>query len=380
MINKYVLIKEAFIFLKKSKIKAGEGLDNGKYPFYTSSPQLSKYLNKYEIKEESLIFGTGGVASIHHSFGKFSTSTDCYVLQTNGKYEIDLRFVYLFLRGNINILENGFKGAGLKHISKKYIESIKIPLPPLQTQKRIVEILDKAQALIDRRREQIVLSDHLIQSMFYDMFGDLVANSRGWKVRNLTEFYLDGKNSIKCGPFGSALKKHEYTSQGIPVWVMDNISGSRFIDKPFLYISNNKYDQLKSYSVNNGDIIISRAGTVGKMCEIKTQYKNSIISTNLIRLRLNADLLPLFFVSLMTYCGPQICTLRTGNEGAFTHMNTGVLNNINFPYPPIDLQNKFAEIVQEIESQRQLMEESLVEMENNYNSLMQRAFKGELFS
>ncbi|MGI6527549.1 MAG: restriction endonuclease subunit S [Caldicoprobacterales bacterium] len=119
MINKYVLIKEAFIFLKKSKIKAGEGLDNGKYPFYTSSPQLSKYLNKYEIKEESLIFGTGGVASIHHSFGKFSTSTDCYVLQTNGKYEIDLRFVYLFLRGNINILENGFKGAGLKHISKK---------------------------------------------------------------------------------------------------------------------------------------------------------------------------------------------------------------------------------------------------------------------
>ena len=83
-----IKIKDAFVFLNKSKIKAGYGLEVGKYPFYTSSSVLGKYLNSYEIEGESLIFGTGGSASIHHSYGEFSTSTDCYVAQSNNKYEI----------------------------------------------------------------------------------------------------------------------------------------------------------------------------------------------------------------------------------------------------------------------------------------------------
>ena len=81
--NKWESVKlgEVFEFQRKSKIKAGEGLENGLYPFYTSSQDLSMYLDEYEHEGDALIFGTGGKASVHYNRGKFSVSTDCYVVK-----------------------------------------------------------------------------------------------------------------------------------------------------------------------------------------------------------------------------------------------------------------------------------------------------------
>ena len=80
-----------------------------------------------------------------------------------------------------------------------------------------------------------------------------------------------------------------------------------------------QYRQLEAYSVLDGDVIISRAGTVGKMCVAKSGCKESIISTNLIRVRFGPDLLPIYFVSLMNYCKGRVGRLKTGADGAFTH-------------------------------------------------------------
>jgi type I restriction enzyme S subunit len=80
----------------------------------------------------------------------------------------------------------------------------------------------------------------------------------------------------------------------------------------------------------------------------------------------------------MTYFKDRISRLQTGAEGAFTHMNTGVLNDIKFPCPPINLQNLFAERVQAIETQKAQAQASLVKAEELFNSLLQRAFKGEV--
>lgn len=91
-----VKFKELFSFEKKSKIKAGDGfkLGEGKYPFYTSSDTLSKTLNEFLFKDESLIFGTGGLASIHYCNEKFAVSTDCFVTQTKNDKETFAKFIY----------------------------------------------------------------------------------------------------------------------------------------------------------------------------------------------------------------------------------------------------------------------------------------------
>ncbi len=268
------------------------------------------------------------------------------------------------------------KGATLNTASLK---EIKIPKIPLEDQIRIATLLSKAEALIKQRKESIDLLDEYLKSTFLEMFGDPVRNEKKFPVKKLSEFYITPKEGTKCGPFGSALKKEDYKLTGIPVWNMDNISKKGdFVEEINLWIDDNKYNQLTGYATQNGDVIISRAGTVGKMCVLNSKYDKSIISTNLIRVRFDNTLLPLYFVSLMTYFKDKVGRLQTGAEGTFTHMNTGVLNELKFPYPPQNLQTKFANIVEKIETLKAQYKSSLAELENLYGSLSQKAFKGEL--
>lgn len=380
---KEVKFKELFDYQKKSRIKAGDGLslNEGKYPFFTSSNTLSKSLNEFLFTNTSLIFGTGGVPSVHLCESEFAVSTDCLVAQPKADVEIFVKyFYYFFIQNDLRILADGFKGAGLKHISRKYIDEIKIPLPPLPTQKRIAQILDSAAAIRDKTQQLLKEYDQLSKSIFLEMFGDPATNSKNFKIRQLDEFYISQKEGTKCGPFGGALKKDEFVNEGIAVWNMDNISKNGELDTNIkLWISYEKFLKLESYSVINNDIIISRAGTVGKMSVVNSKHEKSIISTNLIRLRLDSSkLLPLFFSMMMNYFKDRVGRLKTGADGSFTHMNTGVLNNLKFPYPPINLQNKFAEKIALIKQQKSLAKQELQQSEDLFNCLLQKAFKGEL--
>ena len=127
-------------YLPKSKIKAGDGKKSGKYRFFKSGADQSKFIDAANYQGESLIIGDGGTANINHYEGSFSTSDHCYVIQKNID-DIDTKYVYYFLKSNLHILEAGFKGAGLKNISKKYISNIQIPLLPLVEQQKIALFL-----------------------------------------------------------------------------------------------------------------------------------------------------------------------------------------------------------------------------------------------
>ncbi len=376
--NKKKKISELFNFLPKSKIKAGEGLENGKYPFYTCSNELTKYYDEYTFEPNKLIFGTGGSASLHYASEPFATSTDCYVIEAK-ELNVDVKYVYYYLKNNFQILEDGFKGAGLKHISKDYLSNIMIEYPDIEEQQRIVKILDKADEIRTKKKLANEKLDEFLKSTFIDMFGDPVTNPKGFAIKNLKDFYFDDK-AVKCGPFGSALKKSEYVQKGIPVWNMDNITiKSEFIPKPNLYITEQKFNELQSYTAINNDIIISRAGTVGKMCVLEGLNSATIISTNLIRLRLNkSKLSPIWFIKLLEYNGNKVCRLKRGCDGAFTHMNTGILDNIYFPYPEIDSQNLYVEIYKRVKAQKEKNQKVIEQMDNLFNSLMQQAFNGEM--
>ncbi len=259
------------------------------------------------------------------------------------------------------------------------IEELEIPLPPLPEQKRIAAILDKADQLRQKRRQAINLADEFLRSVFLEMFGDPVTNPKGWEVRKLSDFYVDAKNGTKCGPFGSALKKHEYLDSGIPVWNMDNITlNGKFIDDPHLWITKEKFNALKAYNVFPGDIIISRAGTVGKMGVVCSKYPESIISTNLIRVRFGNELVPEYFVSLMIFCKGRVGNLKTGPDGSFTHMNTGILDKLDFPSPPLSAQQQYVSVYNRINIFKKKLQSTIDEADYFFNSLSQKAFAGQL--
>lgn len=136
--NKNIEIKtleEICEFCTKSQKLASYGKKEGIYPFITSSQEITKYCDEPDYKDDNyIIIGAGGNPNIHYKHD-FSCSGDCIVFKST-------KYIYYYLLNNINILEEGFKGATIKHISKEYIKNIKIPIPSLEQQKEIVEYLD----------------------------------------------------------------------------------------------------------------------------------------------------------------------------------------------------------------------------------------------
>lgn len=308
-------------------------------------------------------------------------STGFFVVHPRDGVDKEFIFQYLNSEHFNNQKDNNCTGATQKALTNVGLKKITVPNLNLMQQQKIGAALAKVRFLTDKRHEQIVMLDKLAKDMFVEMFGDPVKNEGRWEIRYLPEFYKGGKQAVKCGPFGSTLKKNEYSDTGIAVWTMDNISKlGEFIDEPYLRIPATKYEELESYRVENGDVLISRAGTVGKMCVVNSIEKESIISTNLIRVRFNETLLlPEYFVWLILCFGARVVRLKTGGDDSFTHMNTGVLDSISFPYPPMELQLKFRERLNAIAIQKTRLQDSLAELETTYKSTLQRAFNGELF-
>jgi len=293
--------------------------------------------------------------------------------------KLDHMFLLYYLRSIESRIAASGRGSTFGSITQNDLKELPIPLSPLPEQRRIAAILDKADAIRCKRREAIRLLDDFLRSVFLDMFGDPVTNPKGWPIRTLAEFYINAKDGTKCGPFGSALKKGELVESGVAVWNMDNISVMGEMTLPFrMWITPEKYQELASYSVIDGDIVISRAGTVGKMCVVHMNGQPGIISTNLIRLRLGPELLPIYFVSLMLYCSTRIGRLRTGSDGAFTHMNTSILDSLQFPYPPPAVQKRFSDLQSMFVHKKLRLIKHSEEAESLFASMQSRAFKEEL--
>ena len=144
-------IEDICQFLGKSKRQASYGKLNGNYPFFTSSQSITKFVDDPDYDAESLIIGTGGFANVKYG-KKFSCSTDNIVLTSN---KVDIKFLYYYLLININLLQNGFVGTGLKHISKEYIKKIKISVPSVNKQREIVEYCEKIDNAINREEDLI---------------------------------------------------------------------------------------------------------------------------------------------------------------------------------------------------------------------------------
>lgn len=375
-----IKFKELFNFEKKSKIKAGDGfkLGEGKYPFFTSSNVLTKSLNDYLFEKESLIFGTGGLASIHHCNEKFAVSTDCFVTQPKNVDDVFPKYVYYYLSGNIYILENGFKGAGLKHVSKDYLENIEIPLPALPTQQKIASILDKADELRQYNQQLIDKYDALTQSLFLDMFGDPVKNEKGWETVQVENVASKEKNSIKAGPFGSSLKKEFYVEKGYKIYgqeqvIKDDMSFGNY------YIDEKKYRELESCKVKEGDVLVSLVGTYGKISVIPKEFELGIINPRLMKISANKDIIRPDFLKFLLQSSHVEKQLKSHSRGGTMDIiNVGIIRKIFIPLPPIKIQNQFAERIQLIEAQKQQAKEALTKSELLFQGLLQQAFNGEL--
>lgn len=357
--------------IERDKIKK-----NPIYPYYGANGLLD-YIDEYIFDDKILCIAEDGGSWGYRQRcsyiveGKSWINNHAHVIKTKENLEMEYLMHYL----NTTDLSKYITGTTRGKLTKKALDSIMVPLPPLETQKKIVEVLDKAQALIDARKEQMKLLDNFVQSVFYDMFGDPVTNSKGWEeglIDNLTE----------KTQYGTSKKADEFSGQ-FPILRMNNITYSGSWDFSSLkYVDLDTKEQSK-YLVYKGELLFNRTNSkelVGKTA-VYRENKPMAYAGYLVKLKPNNKANSEYISAYLNSKHGKLILLNMAKSiVGMANINAEELKKINILLPPIELQNQFAEIVQKIESQKQLMEKSLEEMENNYNSFMQRAFKGELFS
>jgi len=292
------------------------------------------------------------------------------------------QYVYHYLNsaGYWAQIKAGASGTAQPGVNASKLSNLSLPLPELPVQIRIAAILDKAAEMRGKRVRVAQSLYDLRVSAFLHFFGDPVANERGWRTYKVGDLLSQLRTGTKCGPFGSALKKDEYVENGIPVWGIDNVLPNRFDEGRSLYITPDKFSQLTPYAVMPGDILISRAGTVGRMCVAQPTVAKSIIGTNLIRVALNTNqVAPEFFTALFTYFGSRFSNLKAnGKDDAYSFMNTGALSQVRIPVPDIQLQRTYVDYASRVGNIESKLREDLAAIVDLQRNLAARAFSGAL--
>ncbi|MHA8104646.1 restriction endonuclease subunit S [Aquirufa nivalisilvae] len=336
--------KDIFLFAPKSKIKAGEGLDEGRFPFYTSSAIQNKWIDTEQHFDEALIFGTGGSASIHYESQPFSTSTDCFVTITTRR-DVNTKYVYYFLSSNIHLLERGFKGVGLKHLSKTYLEKIEIPLPEIEAQNKIVAILDKAKTILDKRKETIKKYDELLRATFWLFF----EKHQGLNIHPL----------ILVAEIASGLTKgKKYSGKStrlVPYMRVANVQDGYLALDDIKDIEATE-EEISRYKLEVNDLLLTEGGDpdkLGRGTLWKNQIKECIFQNHIFRVRIrdkyiiNPDFLAFQVSSLY---GKNYFLKAAKQTSGIASINSTQLKAFPVYLPPIELQNKFSKVVVKIES------------------------------
>lgn len=365
-----VKLGEIFEYLPKSKFKAGDGKEKGKYKFFTSSNIQNKYIDEFVYDGEYIIFGTGGKASINYCNDKFSTSTDNFVVKVNKAFCAKL--IYLYFKNDMAKLEKGFKGASIKHISKEYINQLTIPKYNYEEQLRIVNELDKVQEIIDIRKKQVKELGQLIKSQFAEMFGNPVLNEFDWKKELCKE--LTSKIGSGATPDGG---NQNYKETGISLIRSMNVYDGYFEHKDLAHIDEQQANKLKNVEIRKDDILFNITGaSVTRTCIVPSGILPARVNQHVSIIRCNEKINNIFLNYLLINDSFKANLLNIAKAGGGTReaITKSQIENFEIIIPPIELQNKFAKFVKLIDKQKFELQKSLEEMEKLQESVMNKYF------
>ena len=262
-----------------------------------------------------------------------------------------------------------------KTLNKAKLKILKIPLPPLDKQKRIAGILDAADALRAKRREALAQLDTLLKATFLDMFGDPVRGD--WPMAKVEDVASNEKGAMRTGPFGSQLLHSEFVDKGIRVLGIDNAVADEFREGEPRFITPKKYEQLRRYTVRPGDILITIMGTCGRCAIVPDNIGVAINTKHLCCITLDRDkCLPRFLHAYFLQHPIARRYLERSAKGAImSGLNMGIIRALPIPVPPLELQYRFAAIVKSVEQQIASQRAHLNELDTLFASLQSRAFR-----
>ena len=348
------------------------------YPYYGATKQVG-YIDDYIFNDELILLGEDGVMfydptkpKAYLIKGKSWVNNHAHVLKIDNT-KANTNYILYYL--NIFNYQGYVSGSTRLKLNKSKMCEIPIPLPSLEKQNQIAKTLDKVNELIELRKESITKLDALAKSIFIDMFGDPVSNPKGWRIGKLENLVEKEKNSLKTGPFGSSLKKEFYVDSGYKIYGQEQVIADDFEYGDY-YIDEKRFLSLKNYAIKTNDVLISLVGSFGKIAIVPKVFKEGIINPRLMKISFNSKVYNSIFFKYLFYSesfNQQIKSLSHG--GTMGILNLTILKNLIYINPPIELQNKFAKIIEKIEEQKSLYEKELEKLEENFQALLQKSFQ-----
>lgn len=341
---------------------------------YFSKEVFSKNLSNYKIVKQGMFaynpsrINVGSIAWLSRSSPVIVSPL--YVVFKINENIIKQKYLWYFLRGNIglsyiNSLTSGSVRDSLKFSS---LQRIVLGVPPLQEQELFIRTLDTATELLTMYKQQLAELDNLIKSIFYDMFGDPVANEKGWALKPIGDFSM-----VKIGPFGSLLHSEDYIEGGFPLVNPSHIIDGKIVPDMKLTLSTKKFKELKSYAMKKGDIVVGRRGEIGR-CAI-VDDEGFLCGTGSMYIRIKKDYLPMMLQRIISSETIRAKLEHQSVGVTMKNLNAGTISNLEIPMPPLPLQNQFVSIVTKIEEQKTLVKKAIDETQYLFDCLMNEYFE-----
>jgi len=336
--------------LPKSKKHASHGEKQGKYPFYTSSQTCDKYCDDYDYKDECLIIGTGGYANIKYS-SRFSCSADNFVVKINSGQLI--KYIYYYLSINIELLQKGFVGVGIQHISKEYISNIKIPIPPLEHQQEIVKYLDFIYEKANKTSSEKIAELKQLNEFCLNkqkIFGENV-------VKELGEISIINPENMKPGQYTEINYIDIASVKGGQILELQKLtndfpSRAKRIVKRCDILYSSVRPNLKGYVYISDDIQNGVAST--GFADIRVKEPNTILSKYL------------YYIMTSDYISDDLISKAKGAQ--YPAVSFDDFKTIKIPIPSLERQK---EIVEYCEYNDKLIKQLEKEIENNKKQAQQ---------
>jgi type I restriction enzyme S subunit len=347
----------SLIYIHESKIKKEQLIKRGDLLLAASS-------GSKDIVGKNVFFES----DFKGSFGAF-----CKVVRPN--QNIYPKFLGVFFKTPVykRHIRNLIQGANINNLRNEDIDSLKIPDFSKEDQLHIANILTKAENLVFQRKESIHLLDEYLKSTFLEMFGDPMRNEKGWSK-------LDGQNYCQKITVGVVIKPaSHYVEKGVIAIRSLNVKPNKFDLTNLVYFSKKTNETELSKSIlREGDVVFVRTGVTGTAAIVPKELDGC----NCIDLIITRPKIGIMDAIYLTYffnsdIGKRIVTSKEVG-GIQKHFNIGAIKALKIPVPPIELQNRFAQIVEKTDVLKTQYQQSLHELEDLYGSLSQKAFRGEL--
>ncbi|NFO15624.1 restriction endonuclease subunit S [Clostridium botulinum] len=355
---------------------------------YSEPRYLEKELFESENKRTDIkrgdilltIVGTVGRCAVYERDGKVVFQRSVAVIKPK-KEIVNSRYLMYKLISMTNYFEKEARGVAQKGIYLKQLANIDINLPNLLIQEKMVKILDSAKLLINKRKEQIKMLDELVKSQFIEMFGDPINNPMKWEVKKMKDISTNimSGNTPKGG-------EQVYVESGIMFLRSQNVWKNKLLLDDVAYIDEETHSKMKKSSLKHKDILMTKTGRIntensslGRAAIFLGEDDSANVNGHVYLIRLKEEILNEFVLFILTskeYRG----YIRSVCVGGIDKRQLNKEHIEDFPiiFPPIEQQEKFVTYVKQVDKLKFEMQNSLKELEDNFNSLMQRAFKGEL--